>query len=128
MNPSTTRTALLVTLLILSFFTIRTNWDRIWSAFYGSPIFLPVFGVILASALLVMAVRATIVTWITVLVLLACAGNRRRVLVRQGSKITTDVAMYLVKVVVREKGLVAVACATLVSFMAMIRIAEAGFY
>lgn len=74
----------------------------------------------LLVALIVVAARATVVAWITVLVLLAFAGNRRRVLVAQGRKITTEVAMYLVKVVIKERsGVAAVACATVISLMAM---------
>ncbi|EXB93908.1 hypothetical protein L484_002064 [Morus notabilis] len=65
------------------------------------------------------------VTWITVLVLLAFAGNRRRVLVKRGRRITNDVAMFLVGVLVKERGFVAVACATVFSLMAVIGIKEA---
>ncbi|KAJ4835734.1 hypothetical protein Tsubulata_041002 [Turnera subulata] len=55
-------------------------------------------GVVLALTMLVLVVaRATLMTWITVLVLLRVAGKRRRVLVRQGSKIIGDVIMILVK-------------------------------
>lgn len=63
--------------------------------------------------MIVVAVKTTVVTWITVLVLLAFAGKRRRVLVAERKKITTDVAMYLVRVLIKERSLVAaVACAT----------------
>ncbi|KAM7278606.1 hypothetical protein ACFE04_005740 [Oxalis oulophora] len=93
-----------------------------WTASYGSVLF--VGSIVCATILLVFAVRATFVTWITVLVLLACMGNRRKVLVRRGRKITTDVAVYSVKVVVRERRLVAMACATVLSLIAMIQIKE----
>ena len=73
------------------------------------------------------AARATMVTWITVLVLLAFAGNRRRVLVKRGRTITNDVAMSLVGVLLKERwsGLVALACATVFSLLAVIGMKEA---
>ncbi|KAL5729803.1 hypothetical protein ACHQM5_002702 [Ranunculus cassubicifolius] len=62
--------------------------------------------VILAiAALLVIAVRATVVTWITVLVLLAFAGKRIKFLVRQGSNITADVTMFAIKIVFKDRTL-----------------------
>ncbi|EEF51923.1 conserved hypothetical protein [Ricinus communis] len=64
-----------------------------WSAFYASGVL--VAGLLLTSTLVVVAARATMLAWITVLVLLAFAGKRRKVLVQQGRKITTDVVMYL---------------------------------
>ncbi|TKY55258.1 hypothetical protein E2542_SST19672 [Spatholobus suberectus] len=77
--------------------------------------------VTIASAML-LAFRATTVTFITVLVLLAFAGNRRRVLVQQGWRITRDVAWCLVSVIFRsQKGLFALACAALVSLFATYR-------
>ena len=53
------------------------------------------------------------------LVLLAFVGKRRRVLAVEGRKITFDVAMYLAKVVLKDRGLVAVACAATVGLMAI---------
>lgn len=72
-----------------------------------------------AAFLIVLAVRTTVVTWITVVVLLAFAGKRRRVLAREGRKITSDVAMYLARVVINERSIVAFACATIMSLMGM---------
>ncbi|PWA71158.1 hypothetical protein CTI12_AA269730 [Artemisia annua] len=82
-----------------------------------------VVGVVLILGLLVVMVRTTIVTCITVLVMLAFAGKRRRVLVVEGRKISGDVAMHLLKVVIKERSLVAVACATFLSSMAMVWVA-----
>ncbi|PWA51156.1 hypothetical protein CTI12_AA458490 [Artemisia annua] len=82
-----------------------------------------VVGVVLIVGLLVVMVRTTIVTCITVLVMLAFAGKRRRVLVVEGRKISGDVAMHLLKVVIKERSLVAVACATFLSSMAMVWVA-----
>ena len=65
-----------------------------------SPPCLQLVGLFLCIAVLVIVImaRATMVAWITVLVLLAFAGKRRRVLVQEGRKITADVAGHLVKV------------------------------
>ncbi|KAL0356248.1 UNVERIFIED_CONTAM: hypothetical protein Sradi_4071700 [Sesamum radiatum] len=94
------------------------------STYYSS--FLPLLLALLLAALVIFAVRTTIVTWITVMVLLAFAGKRRRVLAREGRKITSDVAMYLVQVLLKDKGLVAFGCATIISLMLMawLRIAD----
>ncbi|XP_047314426.1 uncharacterized protein LOC124918269 [Impatiens glandulifera] len=63
--------------------------------------------VIVSSLVVIAAVRAAVVVWITVLVLLAFAGNRRRALAARGRKITADVAVQMLKVVIKEKGIVA---------------------
>ncbi|KAJ0804460.1 hypothetical protein HanPI659440_Chr02g0038261 [Helianthus annuus] len=80
-------------------------------------------GVVLIVGLVIVLVRTTIVTWITVLVMLRFAGKRRRVLVVEGRKISGDVAMHLLKVLVKERSIVAVACATFLSSMAMVWVA-----
>ncbi|KAL3655400.1 hypothetical protein CASFOL_001186 [Castilleja foliolosa] len=74
---------------------------------------------LLVAILIVFMVRTTILTWITVMVLLAFAGKRRRVLVKEGRKITSDVAMYLARVLVKERGFVAFACAAIFSLVTM---------
>lgn len=127
-TKTTTTKATIVLLLLslfVSFYVVLSYSNQIsgCSALYVW--LLPYVAVALMVTLVIVAARATMVTWITVLVLLAFAGNRRRVLVQHGRKITADVAMHLVKVVLKEKGVVAVACATIVSLMAMIRIIEA---
>ena len=77
--------------------------------------------VTIASAM-VLAFRATMETFITVLVLLAFAGYRRRVLIQQRWRIFLDVAWYLVSVIFRsEKGLLGLACATFISLFATYR-------
>ncbi|KAK0588344.1 hypothetical protein LWI29_038442 [Acer saccharum] len=85
--------ALILSLSIILFYLDKTT--NSWTAFYK--LLLPVLGVFSVATFLVVAARATMVTWITVLVLLAFAGNRRRVLVQQGRKITADVAMFFIK-------------------------------
>ncbi|PKI38631.1 uncharacterized protein LOC116213978 [Punica granatum] len=110
-----------MTLLFSVFFTLHAvlyyvDPSTCWLAFYAS--ILPVAGILLAAAFLVIAARATLMTWIAVLVLLAFSGKRRRVLALQGRKITADVAMYLVKFVFQGKGgAAAVVCAAFVSFL-----------
>ncbi|KAB5525039.1 hypothetical protein DKX38_022788 [Salix brachista] len=106
-SSSRTTTLLLLFLLILSllvsfcavvcsFYASTANTSRLnWAGLFG-PVVL-VSGILLSLALLVVAARATVLTWITVVVLLAFAGRRRRVLVQQGTKITADVIMYLIR-------------------------------
>ncbi|KAL5748176.1 hypothetical protein ACOSP7_025206 [Xanthoceras sorbifolium] len=100
MNLLGTKTTITTSLfsLFLSLYIIFFYLDQAtnsWSAFYT--FLLSAVGVFSIATFLVVAARATMVTWITVLVLLAFAGNRRRVLVQQGRKITADVAMYFIK-------------------------------
>ncbi|XP_028765112.1 uncharacterized protein LOC114723123 [Neltuma alba] len=80
-----------------------------------------VLPLILGLAWLLMAFRATMIAWITVLVLLAFAGNRRRVLVRRGSLITGEVTTYFVPAIFKRKRFFAVACAALLSLFAALR-------
>ncbi|KAK1436703.1 hypothetical protein QVD17_02485 [Tagetes erecta] len=90
-----------------------------WLSMHTWPV-IRVLGVVLIAGLVVVMVRTTIVTWITVLVMLAIAGKRRRVLVVEGRKITGDVALHLLKVLIKKRSLVAVACATFLSSVAMV--------
>lgn len=80
---------------------------------------MPFVAVFLLAVMLVFVVRTTVVMWITVLVLLAFAGKGRRVLAKEGRKITSDIALYSVQIVLMERSLGAVACATILSLMAM---------
>ncbi|KAI5665140.1 hypothetical protein M9H77_24463 [Catharanthus roseus] len=116
-KTTTTTTTKCLFVFLISFYIINLAGGD-----YTKPIF-PIAAAFLIAALIIiiLAVRTTIVTWITVLVLLAFAGNRRRVLVKNGRKITSEVAMDLVKVVIiRERGIAVVACAaTVASLMAI---------
>lgn len=76
-------------ILCLFFYTDIKLIIKEWSAL------LPVLSVFLIITMVIVAARATMVTWITVLVLLAFAGKRRKVLVKHGSMITSDVALFL---------------------------------
>ncbi|KAL0417191.1 UNVERIFIED_CONTAM: hypothetical protein Slati_3551000 [Sesamum latifolium] len=118
-KASKATTCLFFFFLISSYIFLSSSLDRPThsSTYYSS--FLPLLLALLLAVLVVFAVRTTIVTWITVMVLLAFAGKRRRVLAREGRKITSDVAMYLVQVLLKDKGLVAFGCATTISLMLM---------
>lgn len=71
------------------------------------------------GAALAVAVPATLVTWITVLVLLAFAGKPRRALVREGRRITGDIAGFAFRILIREGNFVA-ACCAVASFLALL--------
>ncbi|KAL6549468.1 hypothetical protein OROHE_008585 [Orobanche hederae] len=113
MNHFTTRTTTCG--LLFFFFLISSLY--VSGYLYASVVPL-VIVLLLIGVLIVFAVRTTVVTWITVMVLLAFVGKRRRVLVKEGRKITSDVAMYLGRVVVGERSVVAVAaCTTIFSLL-----------
>ncbi|KAI3688689.1 hypothetical protein L2E82_46454 [Cichorium intybus] len=86
-----------------------------WPAFY-----MPVVGILVVGGLLVVMARATMVTLITVFVMLACVGKRRRVLVLEGRKISSEVITHLFKVVIKERSVMAITCAVFCSTMAMV--------
>ncbi|KAM3381164.1 hypothetical protein P3S68_006737 [Capsicum galapagoense] len=67
-----------------------------------------IFAAIVVGGFILLAVRTAIVAWITVLVLLAFAGKRRRVLAKDGKKITSEVVVYVANEVIKEKGFVAI--------------------
>ncbi|KAJ0971947.1 hypothetical protein J5N97_019906 [Dioscorea zingiberensis] len=93
--------------------------NSIWVTLYASLLYGGVFGLLAMGATLAVAVPATVVTWITVLVLLAFAGKPRRALVREGRRITADITGFAFKVLIREGNLVAAVCAAL-SFLALL--------
>lgn len=102
-RATTTTVTLSCLLLVSSFYTLSTAKSATNPPSYQLFLFV---GFVLAAALslliLVTAARATMVAWITVIVLLAFSGTRRRVLAKQGKMITTDVAMCLVRVLISE--------------------------
>jgi hypothetical protein len=120
-TKSATATAMLLVSLFVTVCILLSCTDR--SALYVW--MLPFVGVALMATLVIVAARAAMVAWITVLVLLAFSGKRRRVLAQHGREITADVAVHLVRVVLRERGLAAVVCAAIVSLMTMVPIKEA---
>ncbi|XP_062170337.1 uncharacterized protein LOC133876054 [Alnus glutinosa] len=120
-TKSATATAMLLVSLFVTVCILLSCTDR--SALYVG--MLPFVGVALMATLVIVVARAAMVAWITVLVLLAFSGKRRRVLAQHGREITADVAVHLVRVVFRERGLAAVVCAAIVSLMTMVPIKEA---
>lgn len=71
-------------------------------------------------AALAVAVPATLVTWITVVVLLAFFGKPKRTLVLEGRKITREIVGFVFKILLKEGNLVAAVCAVL-GYFALIR-------
>ncbi|KAJ4818955.1 pyrroline-5-carboxylate reductase [Rhynchospora pubera] len=88
-------------------------------ALYASVLYGAVFGLLSMGAALAVAVPATVVMWITVLVLLAFAGRRRRALVEEGRRATKDIVVLVARVLLKEGNLAAALCA-LASFVALI--------
>ncbi|KAL1562454.1 hypothetical protein AAHA92_05030 [Salvia divinorum] len=84
-----------------------------WAALYASALLGVAFGVLSMVAALAVAVAATLVTWITVLVLLAFCGKPRKTLVVEGKKLTAEIIGFVVKVLIKEGNLVAAVCAVL---------------
>ncbi|XP_074572054.1 uncharacterized protein LOC141828514 [Curcuma longa] len=96
-----------------------------WPALCASLMYGAVFGLLAMGAALAMAVPATLVTWITILVLLAFAGKPRRALVMEGLGITAEIAAVAIKVLVREGSVVAGVCAG-ISFLALLLTSRRG--
>lgn len=84
-----------------------------WPALYASVLLGGVFGLISMAAAVAVAVPATMVTWITVVVLLAFFGKPKRTLVAEGKKITREIAGSVLKTLLTEGNVVAVVCAVL---------------
>ncbi|XP_058100184.1 uncharacterized protein LOC131245031 [Magnolia sinica] len=97
----------------------------LWPALYASLLFGGVFGLLSMAAAFAIVLPATVVTWITVLVLLAFAGKPRRSLVVEARKITADITTFAIKIVLREGNIVAAAAAIL-SFLALFRSSRNG--
>ncbi|XP_051133391.1 uncharacterized protein LOC127253026 [Andrographis paniculata] len=113
-----TRTTFFFFLIIMALCFLLSSADRIAAACYNMRAVHLLFVLVLVLSV-VYAIRTTILTWITLMVLLAFAGNRRRVLVKKGRKITSDVAMSSAKIVIKDKSLVAFGCAAIVSLIAI---------
>ncbi|CAA2973452.1 nbr1 like [Olea europaea subsp. europaea] len=113
---SRSKTSACLSCFLISFYVILSSVDY-HTSYYA--LIVPFVAVFLLAVMLVFAVRTTVVMWITVLVLLAFAGKRRRVLAKEGRKITSDIALYSVQILLKERSLGAVACTTILSLMAM---------
>lgn len=73
----------------------------------------------MVAALAVM-VPATLVTWITVMVLLTFFGKPKRDLVVEGRMITKEIVGFLLKILLKEGNVVAAVCAVL-GYFALVR-------
>lgn len=89
------------------------------AALYASVTYGAVFGLLSMAAALAVAAPAMLVTWTTVLVLLAFAGRRPRSLVAEGRRATRDIAGLALRVLLREGNAVAALCAA-ASFAALL--------
>lgn len=81
-----------------------------------------VFGLLSMFAALAVMVPATLVTWIAIVVLLAFFGKPRTTLVVEGRKITREIVVIVLKILLKEGNLVAAACAILAYFALFRRI------
>ncbi|KAJ8431938.1 hypothetical protein Cgig2_017424 [Carnegiea gigantea] len=86
-------------------------------AVYASAMLGAVFGVISMAAAAAVAVPAMMVTWITVLVLLAFCGRRRRDLVVEAKKLTAEISGVVARILIKEGNFVAAVCAVLGYFL-----------
>ncbi|KAH6764965.1 hypothetical protein C2S51_016214 [Perilla frutescens var. frutescens] len=62
-----------------------------WPALYASVLLGTAFGMLSMVAALAVAMSATMVTWMTVLVLLTFCSKSRKTLVVEGKKLTDDI-------------------------------------
>lgn len=91
-----------------------------WPALYASVLLGVAFGVLSMVAALAVALPATLVTWITILVLLTFAGKPRRDLVLEGKKLTLDITGFVIKILIKEGNVVAAFCAVIAYFVLLI--------
>ncbi|XP_071733439.1 uncharacterized protein [Rutidosis leptorrhynchoides] len=88
-----------------------------WPAIYASVALGVIFGLLSMVAALAVAVPATVVTWISVLVLLTFFGKPRKSLVVEGKKLTVEIVTTVAKILIKEGNLVAAVCAVLGYFL-----------
>ncbi|KAG2572376.1 uncharacterized protein LOC120641118 [Panicum virgatum] len=89
------------------------------AALYAPVMYGAVFGLLSMGAALAVAAPAMLVTWTTVLVLLAFAGRPYRSLVAEGRRATRDIAGLALRVLLREGNAIAALCAA-ASFAALL--------
>ncbi|GMJ05530.1 hypothetical protein like AT4G03600 [Hibiscus trionum] len=104
----------------LSWYQNQSRQSTGWPAVYASVLLGGVFGLLSMAAALAVAVPATLVTWITVVVLLAFFGKPKRALVVEGKKITREIAGSVFKTLLKEGNFVAAVCAVL-GYFALVR-------
>ncbi|CAA2987577.1 uncharacterized protein LOC111377805 [Olea europaea var. sylvestris] len=90
---------------------VRSTAVSGWSVLSVSVVLGVAFGVLSVVAALAVAVPATLVTWITVLVLLTFCGKPRRGLVVEGKKLTVEIIGFVVEILIKEGNVVAAICA-----------------
>lgn len=95
-----------------------------WPALYASVLLGAVFGLLSMFAALAVVVPATLVTWITIVVMLAFFGKPRSTLVVEGRKITREIFGIVIRILLKEGNLVAAACAVLGYFALFRRSSE----
>ncbi|KAM0041329.1 hypothetical protein Hdeb2414_s0011g00365071 [Helianthus debilis subsp. tardiflorus] len=78
-----------------------------WPAIYASVALGVMFGLLSMAAALAVVIPATIVTWISVLVLLTFCGMPRKSVVVEGKKLTVEIARTVGKILIKEGNLVA---------------------
>ncbi|KAL3631551.1 hypothetical protein CASFOL_024535 [Castilleja foliolosa] len=98
---------------VLSWYEIESSSSSGWRPMYASLLLGVAFGVLSMVAALAVAVPATLVTWITVLVLLTFCGKPRKDLVVEGKKLTAEITGFVVRVLIKEGNIVAAVCAVL---------------
>ncbi|KAK9284245.1 hypothetical protein L1049_023414 [Liquidambar formosana] len=96
-----------------------------WPALYASVLLGVVFGLLSMAAALAVAMPAMLVTWITIIVLLTCCGKPKGALVVEGRKITKEIAVLVLKILLKEGNVVAAVCAVLGYFALVRRNSEA---
>ncbi|PWA73658.1 hypothetical protein CTI12_AA259680 [Artemisia annua] len=82
-----------------------------WPAIYASMAVGMIFGLLSMAAALAIAVPASVVIWISILVLLTFCGKPRESVVVEGRRLTTEISRAMGMVVLKEGNLVAVVCA-----------------
>ncbi|KAL3632295.1 hypothetical protein CASFOL_025279 [Castilleja foliolosa] len=99
---------------VLSWYEIEsTSSSSPLSSLYASLLLGVAFGVLSMVAALAVAVPATLVAWITVLVLLTFCGKRRKALAVEGKKLTAEITGFVFRVLIKEGNVVAAVCAVL---------------
>ncbi|KAG8364728.1 hypothetical protein BUALT_Bualt18G0028900 [Buddleja alternifolia] len=103
---------------VLSWYEFQSSSSS--SALYASLLLGLAFGLLSVVAALAVAVPATLVTWISVLVLLTFRGKPRGSLVLEGKKLTAEITGFVIKVLIKEGNVVAAVCA-LLGYFALLR-------
>ncbi|KAF5481293.1 hypothetical protein F2P56_001958 [Juglans regia] len=112
---------------ILSWYKLQAHQSSSasrWPALYASVLLGAVFGLLSMVAALAVLVPATLVTWITIMVLLTFFGKPRTTLVVEGRKITREIVSFVIKILLKEGNVVAAVCAVLGYFALVKRNSE----